>query len=237
MLTYFRLKIQPLLWTLYLKYSKLKLEKWECAEEQIHVGRKSEQSQKVYNEMARGYDSAPEGNYTRPHKAELIKKVELKDGYNILDVACGNGYLLGELSKKASVNAYGVDISENMIAVAKEQHPDCIFAAQPCVPLGFENESLDVITVSCAFHHFENPQAFAHECMRVLKKNGKVFMAEPFFSPVVRWLANTVVFPISKTGDVKVYSQKELSILFESAGFTNIETYITGTVLFFSARK
>lgn len=201
------------------------------------MGRKSEQSYKVYNEMAKEYDTSPEGHYTMPHKAELIKKVSLKDGDNILDVACGNGYLLGEMSKKASVKAYGVDISENMIAAARKRHPDCVFAAQPCVPLCFENESMDVITVSCAFHHFEDPKAFARECMRVLKKNGRIFMAEPFFSPVVRLLANTVVFPFSKTGDVKVYNQKELRRIFELAGFIHVQTYISGTVLFFSAEK
>lgn len=201
------------------------------------MGKKTEQSQKVYNEMAHEYDSAPEGNYTRPHKEELIRRIVLRDGDNILDVACGNGYLLRELSKKARVNAFGVDISENMIAAAREGTPACTFAVGPCTPLGFENESMDVITVSCAFHHFEAPLDFANECMRVLKKNGQVFMAEPFFSPMVRWLANTVVFPFTKTGDVKVYSQKEIRLLFEAAGFTDMESYITGTVLFFSARK
>ncbi|WP_334290822.1 class I SAM-dependent methyltransferase [Anaerostipes caccae] len=86
----------------------------------------------------------------------------------------------GELSKKARVNAFGVDISENMIASARERYPDCTFTVGPCAPLGFENESMDVITVSCAFHHFENPRTFAGECMRVLKSHGKVFIAEPF---------------------------------------------------------
>ena len=124
-----------------------------------------------------------------------------------------------------------------MIAAARAKYPGCTFAVGPCAPLSYENESVDVITVSCAFHHFETPQAFARECMRVLKKNGRVFIAEPFFLPAVRWIANVVVFPFSKTGDVKVYSQKELHLFFEQAGFSDIETYITGTVLFFSARK
>ena len=201
------------------------------------MGKKTEQSQRVYDEMAWDYDSAPEGKYTRSHKEEIIKKAVLREGDNILDVACGNGNLLGELSKKARVNAFGVDISENMIAAARERHPDCTFAVSPCTPLSFENGSMDVITVSCAFHHFESPQAFADECMRVLKKDGRVFIAEPYFSPVVRWLANMVVFPFSKTGDVRVYNQKELRLFFESAGFTDMESYSTGTVLFFAARK
>ena len=174
---------------------------------------------------------------TRSHKQEIIKKAVLRDGDNVLDVACGNGYLLGELSKKARVNAFGVDIAENMIASARERYPACTFTVGPCAPLGFENESMDVIAVSCAFHHFENPQTFADECLRVLKINGKVFIAEPFFSPLVRCLANTLVFPFSKKGDVRVYSQRELQLFFESAGFTEFESYITDTVLFLSAEK
>ncbi|RGC81341.1 class I SAM-dependent methyltransferase [Hungatella hathewayi] len=174
---------------------------------------------------------------TRSHKQEIIKKAVLRDGDNVLDVACGNGYLLGELSKKARVNAFGVDIAENMIASARERYPACTFTVGPCAPLSFENESMDVITVSCAFHHFENPQTFADECLRVLKVNGKVFIAEPFFSPLVRCLANTLVFPFSKKGDVRVYSQRELQLFFESAGFTEFESYITDTVLFLLAEK
>lgn len=201
------------------------------------MGKKTEQSQKVYNKMAWEYDNAPEGRYTRPHKEEIIKKAVLREGDNILDVACGNGRLLGELSKKARVNAFGIDISQSMITVARERYPNCTFAVSPCTPLGFENESMDVITVSCAFHHFETPQAFANECMRVLKKNGRVFIAEPHFSPVVRWLANVVVYSFSKTGDVRVYDQKEIRLFFELAGFTDMESYTTGSVLFFTARK
>lgn len=174
---------------------------------------------------------------TRSHKQEIIKKAVLRDGDNVLDVACGNGYLLGELSKKARVNAFGVDIAENMIASARERYPACTFTVGPCAPLGFENESMDVITVSCAFHHFENSQTFADECLRVLKVNGKVFIAEPFFSPLVRCLVNTLVFPFSKKGDVRVYSQRELQLFFKSAGFTEFESYITDTVLFLSAEK
>lgn len=201
------------------------------------MGKRAEHSRTTYDQMAAGYDTSPEGNYTRPHKAELIKKVFVRDGDNLLDVACGNGFLLGELSKKAKVNAFGVDISANMIAVARKRYPGYRFAVQPCVPLCFENESMHVITVSCAFHHFEEPLAFARECMRVLKKNGMVYMAEPFFTPMIRWLANTVVFPFSRSGDVKVYSEQELRRIFEAAGFRDVETYITGSVLFLSGRK
>ena len=201
------------------------------------MAKRTEQSRITYNKMALEYDSSPEGSYTRAHKAELIKKVVVKNGDTILDVACGNGYLLAELSKNAEVNAFGVDISENMIAVAKKRYPNSTFLVQPSYPLSFENMSINVITVSCAFHHFEQPQGFADECMRILKNDGVIYMAEPYFSPLVRRIANMVVFPFSHNGDVRVYSSKELSSFFRTAGFTKIQTYIKDTILFFEARK
>lgn len=199
--------------------------------------KRAERSRETYNNMAAEYDTSPEGSYTRPHKTELVKRVAVCDGDCLLDVACGNGVLLGELSKKANILAFGVDLSENMIAAARARYPGCTFLVSPCVPLPFEAESMDVITVSCAFHHFEDPRAFVDECMRVLKKGGTVYLAEPFFPPVVRWLANTIWFRFSKSGDVKVYSQQELHTLFEAVGFRGLKTDIKGTVLFFSTSK
>lgn len=187
--------------------------------------------------MAAAYDTSPEGTYTRPHKEELVQQVALRDGDCVLDVACGNGALLGALSKKATIQAFGVDLSANMIAAAKACHPDCAFAVGACVPLSFEKESMDVITVSCAFHHFEDPGAFARECMRVLKPGGRLYLAEPYFTPVIRFLANLLWVPFAKSGDVKVYHEKELHTMFEAVGFCEIKTYVKGTVLFCSGKK
>ena len=187
--------------------------------------------------MARGYDFSPEGQYTRPHKALLLQEAVIRDGDSILDVACGNGYLLGELCRKANVNAYGVDISPNMIAVARERCPHGTFTVSPCTPLPFEDQCMDVITVSCAFHHFEAPQAFAGECMRVLKGNGRLYIAEPWFPAGMRWLANHLLFPFTRSGDVKVYGPKQLRLFFQKAGFQDLKTRKTGDVLFLSARK
>ncbi len=201
------------------------------------MGRRAALSKATYNEMAAVYDSSPEGRYTIPHKAELVRRVSLRDADSVLDVACGNGSLLGALSKKAKVHTYGLDISENMIAAAQARHPAGTFAVGPCHPLPFDSESMNAITVSCAFHHFEDPRAFADESLRVLSAGGKIYLAEPFLRPVIRWLANTMWLPFSKSGDVRVYSRQELRAIFEAAGFRDIESVATGTVLFFSATK
>lgn len=201
------------------------------------MGKRTERSKITYDRMARRYDTSPEGRYTIPHKAELVRRVILNDGDRLLDVACGNGTLLGELSSKADIHAFGVDVSENMIAAARARHPDYTFAVSACVPLPFEDGSMDAITVSCAFHHFEDPGAFADECMRVLKPGGTLYMAEPFFTPVVRWLANIAWVPFAKSGDVRIYNGKELCRILKAAGFRSIETDVKDTVLFILARN
>lgn len=201
------------------------------------MGKKTEESRAAYNKIAATYDTSKEGRYTRFHIEELSNIVDLREGDTVLDVACGNGTLLRELSKKAKIQANGLDISENMISTAKMRYPNMNFKVQPCYPLSWSDESIDVITVCCAFHHFEHPQGFADECKRVLKKNGTVYLADPNFGPLVRFLANTFWLPLSKSGDVRVYSEKELKAFFCNAGFTDVQVYKKGQGLFLTARK
>ncbi len=65
------------------------------------------------------------------------------------------------------IQANGLDVSENMIHVAKTCYPDMSFKIQPCYPLEWSDESIDIITICCAFHHFDHPQGFVNECKRV----------------------------------------------------------------------
>lgn len=47
----------------------------------------------------------------------------------------------------------------------------------------FENESLDGIVMIDVFHHIPDSRGFLSEANRVLKKNGKLVMSEPWNSP------------------------------------------------------
>lgn len=201
------------------------------------MGRKSEESRDLYNKIAFEYDKSSEGLYTAFHIKELVNSIELRDSDAVLDVACGNGSLLGKLSDAAKICAYGIDFSEKMITVARKRYPEIAFKVQSCCPLEFKDGSLDVITVCCSFHHFETPQRFTDECHRVIKRNGRVYLADPYFSPLVRFMANNLVFRVSKKGDVRVYSEKELKGFFYKAGFSKVETYKKGVGVFLTAIK
>ncbi len=199
--------------------------------------KKIEQSRITYNKIAFEYDTSTEGRYTKFHIKELSDTIDLSEGNVVLDVACGNGTLLRNLSKKAKILANGIDISENMIRAAKMRCPGTNFEVKPCYPLEWSDESIDIITICCAFHHFDHPREFLNECKRVLKKNGRMYIAEPNFGAVIRFLANKFWVPFSKSGDVRIYSKKELESMFHDYGFKMMKIYRKGRGLFLQVKK
>ena len=191
---------------------------------------KTEQSRKRYNKIASNYDNTHDGIVTRPMKQMLINAVEVQSGQAVLDVACGTGDLIVAISKKANIKAYGIDIAEKMINVASESNRSISFKVAPAYPLQFDSDSMDIITVSAAFHHFEEPQKFADECKRVLRTGGKVYIGEFNIPSIARVLMN-IFAPIVRTGDVKIYSKTELAAFFIKAGLITKSVLNSGSLM------
>ena len=51
----------------------------------------------------------------------LLEEIQAERGERVLDVACGNGTLLGMLAEKFGIAGYGADISEKMIENARRK--------------------------------------------------------------------------------------------------------------------
>lgn len=185
------------------------------------MDKKTEKSIKNYNKIASNYDQTFDGKFTRGFKTELAKVMHLERGYRVLDVACGNGTLLKLLSEKTNIDAYGVDISENMIKEAKTKYPKMKFCVTNSAKLPFEDDIFDIISVCAAFHHFTEPAAFISEAKRVLRQGGFIFIADPYLPPVIRHCTN-LILPWLNMGDVKIYSRSEFQGFFQKAGFVNI---------------
>jgi len=179
---------------------------------------RTDQSRSPYNKKARNYEDTMDGRVTRPLKRLMIDTIDVENGMRVLDVACGTGGLIAALAKKSDIQAYGTDIAEQMVEVERAANRNISFTVSPAYLLPFGNASMDIITVSAAFHHFEEPQRFANECARVLAGGGKLYVGEFSYPPVVRILFNPLL-PLLRSGDVKLYSRKELTSFFLKAGF------------------
>ena len=56
-------------------------------------------------------------------RKEMLKKICVRDGDKILDVGCGDGTLLLELTQWRDAQGYGIDPSEDVIRQASDAHP------------------------------------------------------------------------------------------------------------------
>lgn len=178
-------------------------------------------SKETYNYKAINYDDTFDGKFTRPFKKILLNKVQIKDNDTLLDVACGNGTLLSEFKNKYnsySLKGIGIDLSDEMIAIAKNKYSNLEFYNSSCENLIVKDNSIDVITVSASFHHFPDVEKFIKEVNRVLKDNGTIYIAE-IYLPVINHIINPFL-KYSKAGDVKIYSINEIIKLFEQQNFS-----------------
>lgn len=178
----------------------------------------AKKSRENYNLIAEIYDETSEGKFTEKFKELLLDEILIEANENILDVACGNGSLLKMISDKYDIKGYGIDISEKMIEFAERKCPDMTFQASGCEDTPFSDQMFDIITVCAAYHHFPDVKAFAKEAYRILKQHGRLYIAEVYYPFLIRLLCNPFV-PLSKAGDVKFYSPKEIRNNFEEYGF------------------
>ncbi|MBI4096338.1 MAG: bifunctional demethylmenaquinone methyltransferase/2-methoxy-6-polyprenyl-1,4-benzoquinol methylase UbiE [Candidatus Levybacteria bacterium] len=102
----------------------------------------------------------------------------------ILDIAAGTGDFAIEAVKLNPERIIGVDISEKMLAKAKEKikklhlENEIKFQLADCENLPFKDNSFDAITVGFGVRNFVNLEKGLSEMYRVLEKDGIVVILE-----------------------------------------------------------
>ena len=186
-------------------------------------------SKTTYNKLADNYDNSFDGKFTQKFKQLLVENLVLQENNRVLDVACGNGSLLALLNKQKKLTGFGIDISDQMIKNAAISNPDMEFQVAGCEAIPFKNDSMDIITVCAAYHHFPDVKVFAREVKRVLKTNGTIYIAEVYLNSFLRFICNPFL-PFSKAGDVRFYSPNQIAGNFNQIGFVKTDVIISNSV-------
>ena len=193
------------------------------------VNSHNEKNIKAYDKKAGDYDNTLDGKFTEKFKNLLLANMSINDNDAALDVGCGNGTLLSKMAKTKMIAGFGTDISPLMIKTAAIRYPEFNFIVSGCENIPLQDNSMDIITVCAAYHHFPNVNAFAHEAKRLLKQNGNIYIAEVYLPAIIRPIAN-IFLPLSKDGDVKFYSCKEIVHTFSNAGFNFVKMARAGHI-------
>jgi cyclopropane fatty-acyl-phospholipid synthase-like methyltransferase len=118
----------------------------------------------------------------------LLEKLGVGSQHVLADLGCGTGVFLCEAAKRCS-RAIGVDISTQMLAVAKQRCTAANLANVAFVQDGFLSfdpppASLDFVTSKFAFHHL--PDFWKAKALvrinRMLKPGGVFFLRDVVFS-------------------------------------------------------
>jgi SAM-dependent methyltransferase len=109
----------------------------------------------------------------------------------VLDAACGTGRhtaLLVELGHTVA----GVDLSLEMLAVAREKVPDARFLEGSMLPLPFDDAEFDNVLCALALSHFQDPAGPVTELARVVRSGGNVVISD--FHPYMVLLGGQAAF-------------------------------------------
>ncbi len=162
---------------------------------------------------------AEDGEHARSLYPHLLRKLEGPAGLAVLDVGCGTGAVLAQLAERGYQRLAGLDLAPNMIAVARDKlgaRADLRVGEADRLP--WPAEQFDVVLCGDSFHHYPQPGAALTEMRRVLKPGGRLLLGDLWFPAPVRVVANWLL-PLGTSGDVHIYSEKELRALLQAGGF------------------
>jgi ubiquinone/menaquinone biosynthesis C-methylase UbiE len=175
-----------------------------------------------YNRLSTVYDLRWR-RYTGQTLEFLKSWICLSATETVLDVACGTGELERLiLAEHATQPMIGVDISEQMLAIAQQKLqaiPTVLFQVATATALPFPDHQFDVVISANAFHYFEPPLIALQEMQRVLKPNGRLVILDwcrDFFVCQICDIVLKLIDPAHR----QCYTQKEFHHLLTTAGFT-----------------
>lgn len=108
------------------------------------------------------------------------------EGKTVLDLGCGYGWHCIYAAEHGAKSVIGVDISDKMLEVARQQTPysNVTYLREGIEEASFDGDQFDIVISSLAFHYIPSFEAVAKNVHSYLKDGGKfVFSVEhPVFT-------------------------------------------------------
>ncbi len=92
-------------------------------------------------------------------------------GKSVISLGCGSGEDSVYIKKVGAKTSVGIDVSSELISIAKKSYPECEFYVMDMEKLNFPDASFDFAYSSLALHYIKDWTAAFREIHRVLKPN------------------------------------------------------------------
>jgi ubiquinone/menaquinone biosynthesis C-methylase UbiE len=128
---------------------------------------------------------APEKSFSHPLRVDWLTN-HLNTSARILDVGCGYGRTLAQLSEAGFTNSVGLDFSSGMLARCSSEAPNASLIRNDGRSLPLQPESVDAIllfAVLTCVPESANQKAFMDEVWRVLRADGLLYISDLLINP------------------------------------------------------
>jgi ubiquinone/menaquinone biosynthesis C-methylase UbiE len=140
----------------------------------VNVKESYDSAARAYAEqLYRELDGKPLDRHLLNRFAESVRDKGL-----VADLGCGPGHVARYLSEQG-VEVCGIDLSPEMVRIAREMSPSLDFRAGDMMALELDDESLAGIVAFYSIVHFDSGEISAafRECSRVLSTGGLIMLA------------------------------------------------------------
>ena len=183
----------------------------------------------------------------RAWKAFTVQVADLREGYQVLDIAGGTGDLAMAFSKKVGHSGQVVhtDINEAMLSTGRDRLIDAGISLPTLVcdaeKLPFPSDHFDVVSVAFGLRNMTHKDVALAEMNRVLKPGGKLLVLEfskvaPPLEKIYDWYSFKILPKLGQlvAGDDASYrylaesirmhpGQEELKTLMKTNGFGHVD--------------
>lgn len=194
-----------------------------------------EKVRKFYNKISEFREKfiySPSEEYNTNEILKIIKKTLNRKG-EILDVGCGSGNFIEAMTKNNYVNLVGVDISNQMIKLAKNKiNGNFVLGDIENLPL--KDSVFDGGICINTLPHTQNPYKCISEIRRTLRKNGKIIVCVENdlgkkFREIISSRNKSIIE--QPRNNEKIFTANKLSTIFEKMGFDVNYVYKKGFLI------
>lgn len=108
--------------------------------------------------------------------AAILNNGGIREGVDVLDVACGTGVLFPDYLKRGAASVTGIDISPEMAKRAAAKFPEVNVICGDVEQVEFDRQ-FDCVMVYNAFPHFPDPKKLIATLAGLVKPGGKLSVA------------------------------------------------------------
>ena len=195
-------------------------------------------SKNSFNQQAEKYDTSDYSKHSRKCYPFVLNAINNIHFNKVLDLGCGTGIILKEISSKnSSVELFGLDLSENMIAQATRRLGTAAkLTVGDAENLPYLDNTFNLVCCVESFHHYPNPKKALSEINRVLKKGGLFLLCDTWTGSPLRQIMNFFI-RFSNDGDVHIYSENEIKRLLVATGFSMVSWQLITNHAYLSISK